>query len=871
MKQMTMAFTFLGCFWATFCGAQVNIKTISDKNSIALLSDKKTEISILNWRMIGPFKSPLNIKNWGSFSLSDNLTDSLEQPAINTLLHQKQGIPTDLSELLKIKTNSAVYLTTSISALKNQKVALLLRLGGTLRIWVNNDLVFSKSGVIYNKRDPSIVTGISLQKGENKIGIEIRDAEKIDEWWFSMNVSTIDHVRDNAIIPGYYKSLNKAVLSKEDSLAISVTDSNFLFIRKAAIVEIYNSSNELLLSKRVDIKNKEKIALDKLPEGAYRYKVFADQDTLDGYFCYGPLAKIYDVKKIKEEYEKDAITDMALAPYLKRLNRLLGDYKKNPKTDELENKIAFCIFKVDEIDKAKQQKSSAYSSSSGLNLKMFRSGIDHGDEYYLMYFPEKAKLFKHPVPLVVMVPYVTNYHPFYQGGIMSNNHRYMYISKFAEKYGMAVLWPSARIYTKYNRTPIVTKTIEETLKDIQKDYNIDKNNIFLYGDCSGGLFALEAAIRRPDLFSGVGIEGPELSSLNFSNPFFENPAIKSADICALAENLFNMSTLILHSKNDHVAPIDNTFRLIDSIKAKGGKVYYDDLSDAIKIKGMKLYTEPESINKIFSFFNTKAKEKEGSSLRKIATYALYNDTIYGLFIKEKYLPGKATLTYKIIPNKQLEIKTSNVKKLTIDFNNSDLGKARDLPIIINGISINKKTISYNKQIATIDILKNGVGNRQEVNEVYGPINKVFLKTFAVVQLKNRGPKHEAIIKSLDSVWLKEYQNHILVISENQIDSAKKKGMNLIYLADDFNEINSAILKSAHLELQNSVVYLDKSPIQRQALSFVFYNKRGNNDDLYIGTKGDSISIAMISSLVLNGWHDYELWDRNYPITKRNYK
>src|SRR5690606_27694123 len=128
----------------------------------------------------------------------------------------------------------------------------------------------------------------------------------------------------------------------------------------------------------------------------------------------------------------------------------------------------------------------------------------------------------------------------------------------------------------------------------------------------------------------------------------------------------------VQSKNDKKSTPHITQDLYNILKKKKGQVSLDRLRDGAK--GVlefndekihyKMSSEPESMRKIFDFFYS-VRDRRPNPRKKYSTYAVYRDTVYGVFIEEKKTSGMASFEYSVRGN-TLDIKTSNIKKFSFD-------------------------------------------------------------------------------------------------------------------------------------------------------------------------------------------------------------
>ncbi|MGN7787209.1 PHB depolymerase family esterase [Niabella sp. 22666] len=839
-------------------GTQQVLMSMKNPPPTNVISDKyEPRTQLAKWRIIGPVRNTIDAIE--DFDLIKATSYISRQPIVDTLY--QQGKPgNSLYSLFKTKeVNRIAYAICNVYSDKDQDVILDLRVDDELRLWIN------EKEILKSPADRIAIKKVSFRKGNNSVIAEVKN-EYLD-WWFEIAVSGIDYVRENMILPGYCFSSLNPIMSKGDSLGIGVADTNFIPVTRISKLEIFDSHNNVIYYNNINLRQNEKLCMKNLKFGAYKYNLYTDKDTLSEYFCYGPLDSIYNKDRLINKVKKNSNAYNSLLPYIGRFDRLITDYQKSSST-LLGKKLAYCLYKIKEIEDATSKKSNSYLYGSGLNLKAFISSIDHGQEHYLIYVPERMQKLNKAMPLVVMVPFVTNNHPFYTGTIIANYERISYISKFADRFGFAVIFPSSRIFKWYNQTPITTKAIVESIENAAKYYQFDKKRIFLYGECSGALFALQTAIRKPDLFAAIALRGPELSTVNLEDP--GPSAVTSNSLFSLLDNLHGKSILAMHSNLDHAARIDFTNTLMDSLNRNETLVYYNNVPGLIKDYDMTSYSEPEVLNTTFSFFNN---VNPTSLVKKFATHGFYNDTLYGIFIKEKNAPGKATVSYKNT-NSKLELTTSNVAVLNLDIDKLNIKSLSRHRIYING-KVCSNNVDYKIKGNIIELYTESYNQEKKnnVREVAGPLNKVFLRTFAVVKPEKESMKSKSIICALDSLWITEYKNHILIIDKTQVDSVKKIGFNLVFIIDSLEQLPKPVLAGANIELKTNSLSIYSEEFFNPQFSFAFYyNDEHNLDNMFIGSGDDTISHDMLQSVFLrDGWYDFEIWDNNMPFFQKTYK
>ena len=83
-----------------------------------------------------------------------------------------------------------------------------------------------------------------------------------------------------------------------------------------------------------------------------------------------------------------------------------------------------------------------------------------------------------------------------------------FLQDLAEKYNMILVEPGSRRYNLPNFNTIEEAELFNIIKEIEKDYSVDKKRLYLTGTCSGGNEALKLAVEFPDYFAAIGLVSP---------------------------------------------------------------------------------------------------------------------------------------------------------------------------------------------------------------------------------------------------------------------------------------------------------------------------------------------------------------------------
>lgn len=98
--------------------------------------------------------------------------------------------------------------------------------------------------------------------------------------------------------------------------------------------------------------------------------------------------------------------------------------------------------------------------------------------------------------------------------------------------------------------PVNDESVLGAIADVQANYNVDVDRIYVQGFSLGGFATMHYAVRLPDVFAGAGPSG----------------MTADYDVLPFAENLTNVPTYICHGSQDDVCDVRNSLRVFDRLK-----------------------------------------------------------------------------------------------------------------------------------------------------------------------------------------------------------------------------------------------------------------------------------------------------------------
>ena len=218
---------------------------------------------------------------------------------------------------------------------------------------------------------------------------------------------------------------------------------------------------------------------------------------------------------------------------------------------------------------------------------------------------------------------------------------------------------------KYN----VIAAIEETVSR----YNVDTDRIYITGHSNGGIGAWHIAARFPDIFAGLAPNAGHAGG----------EGLKSLDNAVL-ENLIHVPTLVQHGARDPVIPLKNAEASVARMKEFGCDVEmitYPNLSHRLKKTGDGRIVQ---FLKIVEF----ARGHNRDPFPKRVVFKLPNDNCASAYWLASVFKGKKPgVEGEIKGGNLVEIKTNDVKTLTVRLSDEMVNLNEEVTIRLNGVEV----------------------------------------------------------------------------------------------------------------------------------------------------------------------------------------
>ena len=153
-------------------------------------------------------------------------------------------------------------------------------------------------------------------------------------------------------------------------------------------------------------------------------------------------------------------------------------------------------------DMVANNRENFFKDIPGLHIRGFYSSSDGSKQFYRLFVPSSYDPAQ-AVPLLVIMPTPVNAKssPFIISPFMADHLGALKICTLAGRHGFAVLWPG------YRNTPegwtCEATHVDGVLKEIEKNYNIDKSRVSVHGTCGAGYFAGRLVSVFPRRFAAI--------------------------------------------------------------------------------------------------------------------------------------------------------------------------------------------------------------------------------------------------------------------------------------------------------------------------------------------------------------------------------
>jgi hypothetical protein len=410
-----------------------------------------------------------------------------------------------LKKIPKIKSHkgSAVYHYAQVVSKDNRTVFLLTRSSNGIKVWLNGDSIYKSYEPKGFEMTFSEFIPINLKKGINYL--VIKRVSHSDEWLFEgvlcdSNKAICEYQKKttlflikNPIATDSLCFLSNVAKDMNTNITFTIKDLDGGVRTKGKIFK--DSNSPIYIGK-----------LEKQNSYVFQFELNGHQ-FMQPFFVGDPdtAQMIFTRKALK--YMGEQFDSTEIGCYLYRLKFLLNHSSR--KDDWWwKYKVSSILTELSNIFNNLEHGKDMYSGSFGLRFGAYQSALDGRVQRYLLITPDVVSA-KDSLPLVVVIrPYITNYHHFLSSPQLARYWSLTYAKFLANKYKYYIMMPEARLYLDEPMSPIIESEIFQAINNVKNRYPINDKKIYLHGNCSAGHRCLTLACHHPDVFAAIGLYAP---------------------------------------------------------------------------------------------------------------------------------------------------------------------------------------------------------------------------------------------------------------------------------------------------------------------------------------------------------------------------
>jgi len=511
------AFRAFSCLFALI--ALFPISVIADESVSTVKLDGKLvfipEVKLA--KKVNPVTSFLYIGSWAGGG--DAMTSLFRMDQANNQIHIKNsGKLLENSKTRVLTKNNADAFLDGISWGRRQatqtafKVTLKKHQSVTLEIHADSDVaVFHNGNAVGRINTNNILTAggvgcftVALNPGENILSVKQYSSSGAP--WMQMSVIT-DHSRD--LLAAWQRQgglLKKLLYMPRDGAGTPKLEwyshkGDFpvsFAVRDISTDSIIFRKESAQLGRRLGEETPD------LAPGVYEAIYRTRDESASEFFVVGNPADIFEAmldKVVRHDTTPQAKLNIEAQARRARIMLLKDNYDSYAK--KWQGKLAYTLSSLAGMERSLEAGVENFAKDQpGLHIRGFASSTDNSPQYYRVFVPSSYQP-DAPLPLLVMVSagIAAKARPFIGGPAMANLQEARRWAAYAEKHGFGVLWPGYKSAPEGNTYD--SKHIDEAIQAVEKDYNIDKRRISVYGSCGAGYHAGRLVSEYPYRFAAI--------------------------------------------------------------------------------------------------------------------------------------------------------------------------------------------------------------------------------------------------------------------------------------------------------------------------------------------------------------------------------
>lgn len=868
MKQLFIAssmFVLLFCGCTHFGGNPKPVIKVTNVPEEGIVIDK--------WQVLGPFleddipENTIDINSLGSFGLNEDemmfdefmdisVDDFPSRSKVDSTFMSRfvftEANPVESKHLLIEKSqevNVNYYFGCLIKCSEDIATRIHFSSNKRAKLWLNNKLIlradYSLPMASYREFWP-----VRLKKGNNFLMVKINKPSNNLEMYARFENAT------PRALERFYNLHNRGILDGSIYPWGATLKLSSRFPHSSGRIQVFGCNDSLIYNDSIYAgvswtKN--------LPDtkGIYKVRAYVDGISLVQEVYRGDPAD--SIKKLLNAIRKLKASDR-IKRNVDALDTRFWHLQEN--TGWYDSKYVSLLLQLKDIHDKLQLGLDPFNQASGCFVRSYVSEIDSSTQYYILHVPSSYRKGK-AMPVATIVPVaISGKLPYLKNMRVANKALIDFLQDMAEKYNMIILEVGARRVDKANFNTIEEEELFYILDDVERDYSINRDRLYLAGNCSGAAELLKLVTKYPDVFAAVGLIAPDIVPLSVEDL---NPWVKSNNAIHYLKNVRTLPMIDIHSAIDRHVP----FATSETLKY---------IADSCQFENFKLVKIPNEFPKfggddflddIFKFTCEFKLNRSPNRIDFSTNQMLYNKSFW-FKISDMTVPSEACV-HAVIQQNELVIERQNILAYELDLTALPYDKRQPLRIVDNGELVhNAMAIEPVLRLGST----NGSGTLKKDHKVAGPLAHVFGQRFILVKGTSGSVAETGMIgamaDSIDSYWYKRYFTHCQIKKDSEVSDNDIATSHLVLLGSPkSNRVFERLANRIPLTVAPTAVKIRDTEVAGESLCYYMVYPNPLNPSRYVAVIGYNnpqfIALGAEESgffydVSNYGWYDFKVWD-----------
>lgn len=746
--------------------------------------------------------------------------------------------------------NAEAYAVAELRSNRDREIGIEVGSQDALTLLVNGQSILASGGTASSAAHTAIAYdhyGVAqLHRGSNILIAKID--RKSDGGVFLLNFTSAAYIR--------------SVLKNDSSdnivrtIFLHVGDPIHLIIPLACVqpnttVEIRDNWGKIQYSQAVPKNHLGAIKLPVLAEGYYSLTASSLCGSIGDSFYIGDPATVYNnVVTLRNTKVPTSEEYLSLDAIAQRYEVLTAPAYSHPSVWSWQMKLRMVI--KDGVNAIKDPNSLQWTKEPGMHLREYISSIDGAHEPYLTCIPDS---YSSPAPLVVALPPILGTgRPFLESAFLSSMNDLDGVERAANE--------SHTLVVRYgNRgnlwdAPMADAQFFEVLSDVERNFDVDRNRIYLLGYSESGRRAYLLAEHYPSLFAGVATYGALPGAYDGDESHYRWAQYNN--ISSMIRNLDNIPMIIVNGDRDTEVPPYSAKTIYQEMVTGGVPASFHILRYGVHIQ-----PNTESLMIPFLMEHTAIPSTHIDYTLPSINHDV-EDWIQIEGREDRQLPMKLSANRD---GENIYIQSSNINGLCVDFRRLTYTIGQAVNVVWNG---NSTTIHA---VAGCVSLHNGTPARYDgINTISdGTLAEALSEPFMVVIGTGSGIKDEIGGKrdAFISMWKSEFFVTPRITKDIDLTPDDIHQFNMVLIG---KPASNSLLSVANVLAARVMSKVFSSPEAQRPGSmiqeaFVLPNPLNVKRSLVFLDLTTDLLNSQSFDPVFTGFYDYEFWDETGQMLK----